>query len=187
MVGVVQAVGVDKVGARHAQLLGPLVHALHKGGGVPADGHSQDVGCLVGRGNQQAVEQVLHRDDLPGLEVGGGGVIGDVSQGGCVHSDFGGQIQLTPAHGLQGEQGGHDLGDAGGVALLIGVLVVEDLVRVQVDEQGGLGIHCDGRHALIVDGACQGGEQPGEQRQGQKKRKRTNQRFFHRKHPHPVL
>ena len=163
VVGVVQTVGVGKVGARHAQLLGSLVHAIHKGGDVPADGHGQDVGRLVGRGDQQAVEQVLHRDDLPGLEVGGGGVIGDVSQGGRVHSDFGGQVQLTPAHGLQSEQGGHDLGDAGGVALLVGVLVVEDLVRVQVDEQGGRGVHRDGLHPFVFDGARQRGEQPSEQ------------------------
>ena len=187
MLAVVQAVGVHKVGAGHAQLLGPLVHPLDKGRDVPTDGHGQDIGRLVGGGQHQAVEQVVDGDLFPGLQVRRGGIGGQVLQGGGVHRHYGRQVQLPAPHSLQGEQGRHDLGDAGGVALPIGVLLVEDLVGVQVDEQAGGGFEGDRLDALIVNGAGKGGHEAREQRQDHAKRKGANQRFFHRKEPHPVL
>ena len=89
MLAVVQAVGVHKVGAGHAQLLGPLVHPLNKGRDVPADGHGQDIGRLVGGGQHQAVEQVVDGDLFPGLQVRRGGIGGQVLQGGGVHRHHG--------------------------------------------------------------------------------------------------
>ena len=56
VVGVVQAMGIDKVGARHPQLLGTLVHQLHKRGDISTDGHGQYIGRLIGGGQQQAVK-----------------------------------------------------------------------------------------------------------------------------------
>ena len=96
----VQAVGVDEVGAAHPQFLGPLVHLLHEGGDVPGHRDGQGIGCFVGRSQQQAVEEVAHGDLLPRLQAGGGGVRGEVGQGGIVHGDDVVQVQLPPAHGL---------------------------------------------------------------------------------------
>ena len=164
VVGVVQAVGVHKVGVLHPQLLGPLVHQVHEGGDVPGHGHGQDVGGLVGGDHQQAVEQVMDGDLLPGHDVGGGGVVGDVRKGLGGGGDHGVHGQLPPADGLQGQQGGHDLGDAGGVSDLVCVLLVEDLVGFHVHQQGGGGVDGDGRHALVLYGAGEGAEKPGQER-----------------------
>ena len=87
----------------------------------------------------------------------------EVGQGGGVHGDLGGEVQLSPAHGLQREQGGHDLGDAGGVAPLVGLLFIEHLLGVHVDEKGGRGVHGDGGDAFVIDGPGEGRQQPGEQ------------------------
>ena len=105
----------------------------------------------------------MHGDLLPGLEVGGGGVLGQVLQGGGVHRDHCGQVQLPPADGLQGEQGGHNLGDAGGVALLVGSLLIENLVGVQVHQQGSGGLDGDILHPSIVHSTGKGDQQAGEQ------------------------
>lgn len=61
------------------------------------------------------------------------------------------------------EQGGHNLGDAGGVTLLVCRLLVEDLLGVHIDEQGGLGVDGQGGDPLVLYGPCQGSQQPGEQ------------------------
>ena len=187
MVGVVQAVGVYKVGALHAQLLGALVHLLHEGGDVAAYGHGQDVGRLVGRVDHQAVEQVLNGDLLSGYDVGGGGVVRDVCQGGGVHSDHGVHGEISPADRLNGQQSGHDLGDAGRVAHLVGVHLMEDLVGIHVDEEGGGGLQGNGFNARVLHRLGRRKGQGGEEGQSQQKRKGANQRFFHRKHTHPVL
>ena len=166
VVVVVEAVGIDEMGACHAQLLRPLVHPLHEGGDVPGHSDGQGVGRLVGGGQHQAVEQVVDGDLLPGEKAGGGGIIGHVRQ--SLRRDGHHRIhgQLSPADGLQGQQTGHDLGDAGGVAGLVGVLLVEDLLGVQVDEQGGFGVDGDLRHAGIGDSAGPGDQKGGQQDQG---------------------
>ena len=47
------------------------------------------------------------------------------------------QTQLSLVHRLQGQQGGHDLGDAGGIHVLVGILGVENLPVVHVHQDSG--------------------------------------------------
>ena len=145
MVRVVQAMGVGEVGVLHAQLLGLGVHPLHKGLGAARNCLGQDVTGLVGGGEQVAVEQLLHSEDLPSLN-GGIGVGAALGQG---YRLLGGgnliiQAELASLNGLQHHQGGHDLGDGGGVNALIAVLLIEYLAVVAVYQDGrvavGLGI-----------------------------------------------
>ena len=187
VIRVVQAVGVGKVGVLHPQLCGPLVHLLHEGGNIPGNGNGQGVGSLVGGGKKQAVEQILHGDFFPCHQVGGGGVLSNIRESLRRDGDHGVQAQLPPAHGLQGEQGGHDFGDAGGVAGFVGALLQQNLIGVQIHQQGGGGIHRNGFNPFVLHCPGQRGEQAGQQAQGQAERNGANQRFFHRKHPHPVL
>ena len=187
VVVVVQTVGVHKVSALHAQLLGTGIHKLHKGGDIAAHRHSQNVGRLVGRDHHQAVEEVLDGDLLPGHNVGGGGVIGDVCQGGRIHGDHGVHGELATGHGFHHQQGGHDLGDAGRVAHLVGIHFMEDLAGVHVHQKGGGGLQGDRFDARVFYRCGPWQQGGGEEGQGQEKRKGANEYFFHRKQAHPVL
>ena len=175
MVVVVQAMGIVEMGAGAAQLPGPLVHQLDKGGYVAAHGLGQDVGRLVGGGEEKTVHQVLHRDDLPRLQVGGGAVGGEVELGGAAHRDHLILGQLAPVDGLRHQQGGHHLCDAGRVGLLPGSLLVEDLTVIGVHQNGMAG-------GDVGDVGRQGGE-GGQQGEGQHKGDQQGRKtiFFHRK------
>ncbi len=50
---------------------GSLVHVLHESRLVPIHRLRQDLSRLVGRGEQQAVQQLFHRQDLTRLDIGG--------------------------------------------------------------------------------------------------------------------
>ena len=68
-----------------------------------------------------------------------------------------------PSNGLQGQQGGHNFGDTGGITLFIGGLLVKHLIGVQVDEKRGGGVHRHGLHPFVLDGAGKGISQAREQ------------------------
>ena len=70
MLFIVYAGGVGKVGALAAQLPGLAVHVVHKGLDGAVHRHGQHVGRIGGGGEKQAVQQLLHRQLLPQLEVG---------------------------------------------------------------------------------------------------------------------
>ena len=163
MVGVMQAVGIDEVGAGAAQLLGPLIHQGHKG--VLGSGHRlrQDAGRLVGGHQHHAVQQLLHRQHLALLDVGGAaGGVHVVDQGRRRHLLVQGQHPLV--HGLQGQQGGHDLGDAGGI---LGVPLVEAVQHppgLIVHQQGRLGVHLGQVHRTGLGHAEQARQQKRQQK-----------------------
>ena len=176
---VMEPVGVGEVGVLHAQLLRPLVHPLHESGDVPGHGDGQGVGGLIGGGYHQAVEQVVDGDLLSGLEVGGGGVLRHAHKGLLRHGDQSVHGQLAPADGLQGQQAGHDLCDAGGIPDIVGVLLVEDLAGVQVHQQGGFGLDGDLRYAGISDGGRTGDQEREEQDQRHGQPDGAGENIFH--------
>ena len=72
-------------------------------------------------------------------------------------------FQVAPVDGLKDQQSGHDLGGAGDVQLRVDVLLIEDGVRPDVHQQGGLGP--DGRVFQTVGGdGGEGGQQNGQQK-----------------------
>ena len=75
MVRVMEAVGIGKVGVLASQLLGLVVHHAHKGVDVTAHRLGQNLGGLIGRGEQQAVQKLLHRQHLPRLNIGRGAAL----------------------------------------------------------------------------------------------------------------
>ena len=62
----------------HAVLLDANYNVLHKGRLIPVHRLRQDLGRLVGRGEQQAVQQLLHRQHLSRLDIGGGAPFRDL-------------------------------------------------------------------------------------------------------------
>ena len=168
VIGVVEAVDIDKVGPLASQLLGPLIHVLHKGRLVPVHRLRQDLGRLVGRGEQQAVQQLLHRQHLPCLDIGGGAPLRDPGRGGGGR-DGGIRNKLPLLDGLQHQQRGHHLGDAGGVGFLIGPLLIQDLVVIGV-QQDGVGAV---QRRLLQGGGRYRQEQGRQHRQRQDQRQKT--------------
>ena len=108
---------------------------VHKCLHAPVHRNGQDLGHLVARGEEQTVQILLQGVGIPHLNFGGGAVLRHL-QGLRRGSDGGVQGQLSRVHRLQHQQGGHHLGDAGGVHLVIGPLVIEHLIVGGVDEDG---------------------------------------------------
>ena len=164
VLGVVDAVGIDEVGVFAAQGLGPGVHLSHKGGHGTGDGLGQDLAGLVGGDHHHAVQQVLHRHDLAGLDARGAAVTGESLQGGGGGGDGLVHVQLSLVNGLQGQKAGHDLGQAGGVELLMLVFGVDDGAGVGVHQQRGLALD-----VRLLQGGGPGGGPQGYGQDGQQK------------------
>ena len=73
---VVESVGVDKMGVNTAQGLRFGVHLPNKGGHGTGDGFRQNMAGLIGGDQHHAVQQVLHSQNLAGLNIGGAAVAG---------------------------------------------------------------------------------------------------------------
>ena len=163
VVHIVQAVGVGKVGAGAAQLLRPLVHQLHKG--LTGAGYRlrQNVRRLVGGHQQQAVQQLFHRQHLALLDAGGAALrVLIVHHRRC--GDGLVQRQLPGVHGLQRQQGRHHLGDAGGVFPLLLILPKDDPPRIGVHQYGRLGLDLQRRQGIGLRGQHQTDHQHGQQK-----------------------
>ena len=164
VLGIVKAGGVDEVGVFAAQLLSPLVHPLHEGGGGAVDGFGEDVAHLVGGNHHHTVEQLLHRQGLALHDVRCAAVLRQIGQSGGGGGDGLVQPQVAAVHGLQHQQHDHDLGDAGGILLGVGVFVVEDHAGIAVHQQGRLGLD-----VRIGDGVGPGQAEQTAQQGGQQK------------------
>ena len=170
MLRIVQAAGVDEVGVFTAQALRLGVHLVHKSVHRAGDHLRQDVAGLVGRLDHDAVQQLLHRQLFPDFDASGAGIGSEQVDGGLGGGDGLVQGDVAPVHGLEHQQHRHALGDAGGVKLLVGVLVQQDLPRVAVHQQGGFGGHRrigKGRRVLLCGGGRHG-QQTGQKEHDQK-------------------
>ena len=143
----VQAAGVGEGGSGAADTGGFLVHHRHKIVDAAAAyivGH--DVGGLVGAGQHHGVQQIAQGLGLALTDVRRGGVgrflpdqVVDIAGG--RHAD-GVQLVLIV---LQQQQGGHHLGQAGGLQRGLAVFLVDHDIGIQVDHVGRRG-HDVGRN-----------------------------------------
>ena len=140
MAGLGQAGGVGKMGVLAAQLLRPLVHLLHEGVHGAGHGLAQNVARFVGGDHQHTVEKLLHRQRFTHLDVGGTAVLHHALHGGLGGGDILIHAKLAAIHGLQHQQGAHDLGDAGHRQLLVHILIVQHRACLAVHQNGGLGM-----------------------------------------------
>ena len=118
VLGVVETVGVHKMGVGAAQGRRFGVHAGSKGIHGPGNVHGQCHGGVVAADHHEAVEQVPQAEFFPGCQVHGG-ALGARRLG--RHGDHG--VQVLPR--LQDQQGCHDLGGAGHGPTLVLVLPQE--------------------------------------------------------------
>ena len=171
---VVEAVGVGEVGALAAQLPGFPVHVGHKLLHAAVHRLGQSLGRVVGGGEEEAVEQFLHRQLFPGFQVGAGLVREGFPGGQLADGDHGVLCQLARLQGLHHQQGGHHLGDAGGVGIVVGVHIVQYLAVVGVHQHrvAALELRC----LQGGGGQAQDGQDHGDDKQNGK-----NTIFFHRK------
>ena len=152
-----KAGGVEEVGVVHPQLPGPLVHPFHKCLGAARQVLRQGHGTVVGGGNADGLEHILHAHPLVLLQpdlaashragAGGGGDHVVIAQGPGVD-------------GLHDQQDGHDLGNAGGLQGLVLVDGIEHLPGGFFHQQAGPRLH---RQALRPGRDRQNGQR----RQGQ--------------------
>ena len=156
MLGVVEAVGVGKMGVFTAQLLGLGVHGVHKGAHGAGDTLRQDIAGLVGGDHHHAVQQVPDRHGLAYLNVGGAAVGGQALQRGGGGGQFLVHGELSLVDGLQSQQSGHDLGQTGGIQLLMLVFRVDNAAGIGVHQQGGFAL--DVRLLNGSGGLVRGGE-----------------------------
>ena len=138
-----QTVGVAEIGILAPQIPGLLIHAGHESGDGPVNGLRQHVAPLVGGGEHDAVEQLLHGQLLAHLDAHVAAVRGNLGDGGLAGGEDLAFGESAVVNSLQHQQAGHDFGDAGGVETVVDVLLIENLLGLRVDEQGGLGRHVE--------------------------------------------
>ena len=161
-----KACGIFKSGVVHPQLLGPLVHPLHKGVLTAGDLFRQRHGAVVGGDHTHRLEHVgdshllvFLQPDLAaahGTGVGGGG-------------DHRVVAQLSGVDGLHGQKNGHDFGDAG--RLQLGVLIFGK------EDRTGLLFHQQGRRRRHLHSPGTGGQH--------QHRPQQRDDFFHGEPPFP--
>ena len=134
VVVVVKAAGVDEVRARTAKLRRAGVHHVDEGLVVTGNVACQHVGALVARRQEQAGEEILHREGLPGAKAGVGAVSGNHVEVGLLDRDLVGQAGV-----LEHQERRHDLGHGRGIVALAGVLVQQHGAGGAVKEKGRLG------------------------------------------------
>ena len=174
MLAVMETGGIDKVSALTPQSFCLGIHGVHEGIHAAADLLRQDIARLVGGDDQHALQQLLHRQDLPCLDAGGAAVRRKPLHGALRGGDLLVQGQLPAVHCLQHQQGSHDLGKAGGVHLLMLVFAVHHPPGVGIHQQHRLTVQLRGRDAaFLVRGGRRGKDQAGHQDQQEKKREKA--------------
>ena len=178
VLGIMEPGGVHEVGVLAAQGLRLGVHLLHEGADGARDGLRQDGPRLVGGDDEKALEELPHRQDLPGLDPGGGAVVVEGIKGGLAGGDTLVHGELALIHRPEHQQGRHDLGEARGVELFVLILGVDGFAGVLVHQQGGLGLDVDAGQGLVLRRPCQGAE--GQQQDGaEKSREKAAESHIH--------
>ena len=127
------------MGVDAAQLGSAAVHQVHEGADAAGDAVGDDVAGLVGAVHHSAVQQIPVADDLAGADVGGAGIRVQPRQTVVLGGDHLVKADLAPLQGLDGQEHGHDLGQAGRGALLVGVFRIQKPAGLQIGQDDGLG------------------------------------------------
>ena len=169
VLAVMQAGGVDEVGVLTPQSRSLFIHGAHEGVHAAADLLRQNVARLVGGDDQHTLQQLFHRQHLPGPDAGGAAIRRQPLQGALRNSDWLVHGQLPAVHCLQRQQSGHDLGEAGGIELLVLVLSIDHAAGVGVHQQGSLGLDGGVRHLCGGGRTCQQGDRQDQQQKNREK------------------
>ena len=112
-----------------SQALSLLVHQVRKG--LPGAGYmlSQGIGALVGGGQEEGVETVPDRQLIPLIDPGAAAPFLYIVN--CIVGEGDHLIQVAV---LQDDQGGKDLGDAGGIVGFMNIFSIENRSRVRLHD-----------------------------------------------------
>ena len=138
-----QAAGVDEVGVLAAQGFWALAFmASTKAAMEPASHSARMLQASLAETMSIHCRSCFHRHDLPGLDPGGAAVrvVIGVAEGAFRGGDLLVQQCFIAADLFQDQQSRHDLGQAGGIVLLMDVFGIGHGVGVHVHQQRGLGL-----------------------------------------------
>ena len=124
--------------------------------------------CLCVLDNPEATLADL-MEHLPGPDAGGAAIRRQPLQGALRNSDWLVHGQLPAVHCLQRQQSGHDLGETGGIELLVLVLSIDHAAGVGVHQQGSLGLDGGVRHLCGGGRTCQQGDRQDQQQKNREK------------------
>ena len=130
MAGGVEAVRVGEMRVLKAQVAHLGVHAIDEAGHVAGNVARDGDGGVVAGGQEQAVKEIAHRQAHPRLQAHDGPVAGEE----VVDVDVDDLIRVA---GLDSDERGHDLRDAGRRQASMRVLIEEELAALIVDDGGG--------------------------------------------------
>ena len=129
------AVGRAEMALGHAKAAGGIVHQGHPIGDAAAGTLGQHHAAIVGRDAHDPLQQRIDADRLTILQKHprAGAVPVAIGIGAFGEGLLGAQFALR--HQLEGDIGGHRLGDGGGQKRLIGVVRIERAPRAQIHQQ----------------------------------------------------
>ena len=122
--------------SRAAQRLCGLVHHVHEIRDTAAHGLGDHVRSLVGGHDHQIIQAVAQRHGLAHLQAHDAARIRDALHGGLADRDLHG-IQHV-ARVFEGDEAGHDLGQAGRVDGFLCVFGIDYDAGIQLQQQGGI-------------------------------------------------
>ena len=138
MTGGGQSGAVNKGSIGHAQLrraaVHPLYEALLAAGNVLGQGH----GGVVARHHRHRLEHIMDGHLLPFLQVDLRPAHGGRPGGNRDHILH---LEAPVVDGLHHQQQGHDLGNAGRLQLVVGILFVKHRAGLLLHQDGGTGFH----------------------------------------------
>ena len=178
VLGVVEPGGIYEVGVLTAQDRCLSVHLLHEGADRAGDRLRQDGACLVGGDDEKTLQKLAYRQYLSSLDVGGGAVVWESFESGLAGGDALIHAEFPLVHRPEHQQRRHDLGEAGGVELLVLILAVDDLTGILIHQQRGLGFDIQGGQRLLLRRSGQGAEGQ-KQHRAEKSGKKASESHIH--------
>ena len=133
---VMQAVGVGKMRARHAEGRRLRVHERHERWDIPCDVLRHNVAGLVGGRDHHAVQQLAQRQLLALEQTGGAARCVQVLQ--SLMADRHDVVEVSM---LQRQHTRHDLRQAGGIDLFVQIHAIDERIAVQLHERRRPGLH----------------------------------------------
>ncbi|MBB3771127.1 hypothetical protein FHS55_001726 [Angulomicrobium tetraedrale] len=130
-----QAIRILEGGARHAERAGAQRHLPREAGGIAGNVLGDDHGDVIGRARDQCLDGVFDGDGRARLDAELGrllrcGIGRNAQLGAERHTPL---LQLLEQHVER-----HDLGDGGRVAQGVGIVLVQDLAGIGVDDDVGI-------------------------------------------------
>ena len=136
MIGIMKAVRCHKICIFAAEFSSALIHESHESGFCPGYAFTQCNGNLVGRGDHQTVQCFGYGDGFTDIHTDIGTAPFNAEDSIFRECDRVIRIQI-----FIGKKGCHDLGDAGGIQLLVHVFPIENSTALCIHDDSACGAY----------------------------------------------